>query len=259
MSPDVSRREFLAGVSLLPLAGATLPNVLAKAMASTSDHYAFFTTAQAATVREATARLIPGPDDDPLEAGHPGAREANVVRYVDTLLGAFRVPTGQPPRIHAGGPFSNRAGSATNDMATFVPLTRVRLEAWRTRIANLQRAYVDGVRLLDRLAPGGNFAAASGDEQDRVLMASEAQEFRSVLFTHAIEGTYCVPEYGGNARLTGWREISYPGDAQPHGYSEAQVRDSDGPEPVLLEGPVATTLARFADVVPHAGEHRRRG
>jgi hypothetical protein len=181
------------------------------------------------------------------------------VRYIDTLLGAFRVPAGQAPRIHAGGPFSNRAGSPTNDMATFVPLTRIRLEAWRKRIAILQRTYRDGIRLLDRLAPGGNFAAASGDQQDQVLMSSEAAAFRTVLFTHAIEGTYCIPEYGGNTNLTGWREISYPGDAQPRGYSDAQVRNSDGPDPVLVEGPVAKVLDQFSTIVPHVAGHRRRG
>jgi hypothetical protein len=90
-------------------------------------------------------------------------------------------------------------------------------------------------------------------------MSSEAQAFRAVLFTHAVEGTYCIPEYGGNARRTGWREIRYPGDAQPRGYSDAQVRDSDGPDPVLVEGPVAHVLARFADVMPHVAGHRRRG
>src|SRR3989441_3051977 len=192
---DLSRRRFLQAASMLPLAAALPKGFIAEALAATPTTLDFFTAHQAATVREATARLIPGPQDDPLEAGHPGAREANVVRYVDTLLGAFRVPAGQPPRIHAGGPFSNRAGSPTDDMATFVPLTRLRLEAWRKRVVHLQRTYRDGVRLLDRLAPGGNFAAASGDQQDQVLMSSEAQSFRTVLFTHAIEGTYCIPEY----------------------------------------------------------------
>ena len=259
MSPDLSRREFLAGVTLLPLASAALPEAFAAALASTSDHYAFFTVAQAATVREATARLIPGPQDDPLEVGHPGAREANVVRYVDTLLGAFRVPTGQPPRIHAGGPFSDRAGSATDDMATFVPLSRVRLEAWRTRVSGLQRTYRDGIRLLNRLSPGGNFAAASGDEQDRVLMSSEAEAFRAVLFAHAVEGTYCVPEYGGNAAQSGWREIKYPGDSQPRGYTDAQVRDSDGPDPVVLEAPVAHVLSNFVAIAAQVSRHRARG
>jgi hypothetical protein len=259
VSRNISRRQFLAGVSLLPLAGAAPPGALAKALASTSDHYVFFTAGQAATVREATARLIPGPQDDPLEAGHPGAREANVVRYIDTLLGAFRVPAGHPPRIHAGGPFSNRNGARKNDMATFVPLTGVRLKAWRKRIDGLQRGYREGIQLLDRLAPGGNFAAASADEQDQVLMSDEVADFRTVLFTHAIEGTYCIPEYGGNAGLSGWREIKYPGDRQPRGYTAAQVENSDGPDPIVAQGTAARMLAQFAEVAPHVAAHRRRG
>ena len=39
-------------------------------------------------VEAATARIAPGPDDDPAEAGHPGAREAGVTGYIDMLLGA---------------------------------------------------------------------------------------------------------------------------------------------------------------------------
>lgn len=259
MRPDLSRRQFLAGAGLLPLASAVSPAAWAEALASTSPRYAFFTPAQAATVREATARLIPGPQDDPLEAGHPGAREANVVRYVDTLLGAFRVPAGTPPRIHAGGPFSNRSGATRNDMAAFVPLSPRRLAAWRTRITQLQRVYRDGVRLLDRLAPGGNFAAAPAAEQDRVLASSDAAEFRNVLFTHAIEGTYCIPEYGGNAGLSGWREISWRGDVQPRGYTDAEVRDSDGPDPVVPSTAVDTVVARFSELAVHVAAHRRRG
>jgi len=42
----------------------------------------FFTEHQAAVVEAATARIAPGPNDDPAEAGHPGAREAGVTRMV---------------------------------------------------------------------------------------------------------------------------------------------------------------------------------
>lgn len=34
----------------------------------------------------ATHRLVPGPEDDPLWLGYPGAHEAPVVSYVDRLL-----------------------------------------------------------------------------------------------------------------------------------------------------------------------------
>src|SRR5690242_12715386 len=49
----------------------------------------FFTPHQAAVVEAATARIAPGPHDDPAEQGHPGAREAGVTGYIDTMLGAL--------------------------------------------------------------------------------------------------------------------------------------------------------------------------
>ena len=48
----------------------------------------FFTAHQAAVIEAATARIAPGPQDDPAEAGHPGAREAGVTGYIDALLAA---------------------------------------------------------------------------------------------------------------------------------------------------------------------------
>ena len=67
----------------------------------------FFTAHQAAVVEAATARIAPGPRDDPAEAGHPGAREAGVTGYIDALLAACGRPgrsspaargvTGTPP------------------------------------------------------------------------------------------------------------------------------------------------------------------
>src|SRR6516164_7195462 len=49
----------------------------------------FFTGHEAAVVEAATARIVPGPEDDPAEAGHPGAREAGVTDYIDLMLGAL--------------------------------------------------------------------------------------------------------------------------------------------------------------------------
>jgi GMC oxidoreductase len=45
----------------------------------------FFTSHETAVVEEATARIAPGPTDDPAEAGHPGVREAGVVNYIDNV------------------------------------------------------------------------------------------------------------------------------------------------------------------------------
>lgn len=234
----LTRRTFLAGIGLLPLAAAVGPDLLVRG-ARAAEGSRFFDDHQTAVVREATARLIPGPQDDPAELGHPGAREANVVRYIDTLLAAF---TAAVPPIHAGGPFSDRPDpSVANDMAAFLPLAAAQEEAWRRRVGQLQRTYRDGVATLDRLA-GGDFVALPGAAQDAVLMQEQAVPFRDVLFTHAIEGTYAVPEYGGNEGLVGWQEIRFAGDRQPVGWSADAVRLSDGPDPVVLDGVVAAVL-----------------
>src|SRR6266513_2543169 len=68
-----------------------------------------------------------GPPDDP----DPGAREAMVAEAIDLLLGAFLV---KPPLIHAGGPFSDRAGAREDDFAEFVPLDRHAELGWRIRL-----------------------------------------------------------------------------------------------------------------------------
>lgn len=186
---------------------------------------------EAKVVEEATARLIPGPTDDPSEAGHPGAREADVTRYIDTMLGALAL---SPPRIFAGGPFSNRAGWPVDDMAKFLGLTPAQVSGWTLRLAGFRARYRAGIKTLDKMA-GGDFTAASPDKMDEIL-AQDPGGFMTLLFTHAIEGTYSAPEYGGNAGLVGWHEISWPGDRQPRGYSDSAVSLSDGPDAYAPKG-----------------------
>ena len=234
--------------------------MIERALAAPASHpYVFFDPHQAAVVLEATARLIPGPTDDPLEVGHPGAREANVVRYIDLLLGAFSYPT---PRIHAGGPYSNRNGGDEDYMADFVPLSPFQEASWRKRIAGLQKEYVEGISVLDQRA-GGDFTLASKERQDHILAGkpmddTRFKDFRDQLFVHAIEGFLSVPEYGGNAAGVGWREISFLGDSQPRGYSAKEVGESDGLNPVVPD-------ALLFDVMAHIDEAalgivaRRRG
>ena len=87
----------------------------------------FLTAHELDTLRAVCRRLIPCPPDDP----DPGAGEAMVAEAIDLLLGAFSVT---PPLIHAGGPFSNRAGAARDDFAQFVVLDRHAELGWRIRI-----------------------------------------------------------------------------------------------------------------------------
>jgi hypothetical protein len=66
--------------------------------------------------------------------------------------------------------------------------------------------------------------------------------FLSLLFEHTIEGMYANPEYGGNRGLAGWKEISYPGDVQPIGYTSDEVERSDGHNPVDESSVVSDVL-----------------
>jgi hypothetical protein len=211
----------------------------------------FFSSHQAAVIEDATARIAPGPEDDPAEAGHPGAREAGVTGYIDSMLGALatieaadnsragnRVPV---PLIFAGGPWSNRHTSGPDLMASFIALDPVTRVAWRERLAGWQRQYSSGIATLDKLA-GGDFTKAAAGDQDKILAQSEASTFLSLLFEHTIEGMYSNPEYGGNRGLAGWKDIDYPGDNQPLGYTSDEVERSDGLDPVADTGIVADVL-----------------
>jgi gluconate 2-dehydrogenase gamma chain len=196
--------------------------------------FLFFTAHQAAVVEAATARIAPGPQDDPAEAGHPGAREAGVTGYIDTMLGAKE-------KVFAGGPWSSRHTSGPDLMARFTPPGPVAQIAWRKRLTAWQDQYVKGIRELDKLA-GGDFTKKTPAQQDKILATRSVSAFTGLLFEHTIEGLYASPEYGGNRNLAGWKEIGFPGDIQPRGYSADEVERSDGHDPVASTGIVADVL-----------------
>jgi gluconate 2-dehydrogenase gamma chain len=199
----------------------------------------FFTAHQAAVVRDATARIAPGPHDDPAEKGHPGAREADVTGYIDTMLGAL-TGSGTPP-IFAGGPWSSRHTSGPDLMARFAALDPVARIAWRKRLTAWQGQYSHGIKTLDKLA-GGDFTRVDPKKQDKILATQSVSAFTQLLFEHTIEGLYASPEYGGNRGLSGWQEIGFPGDIQPRGYTSDEVERSDGHDPVDSTGIVADVL-----------------
>lgn len=186
---------------------------------------AWLTEAEHAVVAAACDRLIPADDRS------PGAAGAGAADYVDGLLGAFAF---DPPRIWAGGPFSGRHGGEAR-FERFVPLSAMEELAWRTRIegsggraerefngtvVGLQETYRNGLTAL-----GDDFASCPPDEQDARLAATPA--FRLVLYTHACEGMYGDPVYGGNRDSAGWVSIGYPGDVQPRGYTDEEVSGRD--------------------------------
>jgi Gluconate 2-dehydrogenase subunit 3 len=181
-----------------------------------------FLTAEEHTLVGAAADVLVPPLDE-----HPGAAALGVADYVDTLLGAF---TFDPPRIWAGGPFSGRAGGAAS-FGRFMPLGRNEELAWRTRIegsldrperefngpvVGWQQQYREGLAAL-----GPDFLDLRPVDRDARLRAQPV--FARLLYTHAVEGCYSAPEYGGNRDLRGWAAIGFPGDVQPRGYTDEEV------------------------------------
>jgi hypothetical protein len=236
----VDRRTFLkaaGGLGLLALASPTRVRALLAAAPAAGQAGRFLTAHELDTLRAVAGRFIPGPPDDP----DPGAVEAGAAEAIDLYLGAF---TFDPPLIHAGGPFSNRAGAAHDDFADFVPLDRLAELSWRIRlegsqgkperefagpVTGLQEIYRSGLAHLDERA-GGNFAALPGPAQDLILSDltdSVVQDFVGTALSDVLDTTYGPPEYGGNRNLVGWTVNNWPGDTQPRGFTPDQVSNPD--------------------------------
>lgn len=176
-----------------------------------------------------------------------GAVAAGCADGINLLLSAFAF---DPPRIFAGGPFSDRGGAPHNDFADFVPLDRYEEMAWRLKIEGSQglaerefngprkgwqQIYREGLAQLDaRAAESGftDFASMPAPARDLLLQdTSDAliAELVDVAFLHTLDTMYGAPEYGGNRELLGWTLTGYDGDVQPRGYTDEQVTTPDNP------------------------------
>ncbi|MGH2857676.1 MAG: gluconate 2-dehydrogenase subunit 3 family protein [Solirubrobacteraceae bacterium] len=206
----------------------------------------FLTRSELVTLRAVTARLLPGPPDDP----GPGALQVHAAEAIDLLLGAFEL---DPPLIHAGGPFSGRAGGRRDDFEHFVALDEQAALGWRIRlegsrglrerefagpVVGLQETYQRGLARCDALArgrSGRDFARAPAATRDAVLASREkvVASFVDAALTNSLEALCGPPEYGGNHALAGWRGLHWRGDAQPDGFTAADVMQPDPPRAIV--------------------------
>jgi len=83
----------------------------------------FLSAAELRRLAAVVDRVVPGVPEDSV----PGAVAAGCHEAIDALLAAFQT---DPPRIYAGGPFSDRGGAEQNDFAQFLPLDRYESKAW---------------------------------------------------------------------------------------------------------------------------------
>lgn len=233
--PWPSRRAVLGGATAGALALLSAPGLPAVAVPTGRGRARHLTAVRLATLAGVVDRVVP--DDD----GRPGALAARCHQGIDALLGAF---DSDPPRIYAGGPFSDRGGSRVNHFARFLPLDAYESRAWRRRVRRYQRTYERGLDALEATAPG--FADLPAPARDLVLRTAQDPAVAAMLglaVPHTFETCFGAPEYGGNRRTRGWEAIGFEGDRQPRGYTRREVVDPEREPLPLLE--LGSALTRF--------------
>ena len=214
---DASRRAFLvrAAVGAGAAAGAGLvPGAVAQNQEqhmpmegaaskpgpqhpSGSEHGAFFNHTDAATVAAFTERLMPSAPDK------PGAREADVLNYIDlALAGAYA------------------------DLQDF----------YRRGLASLE-AYCRGTykEPFVHLSPEKQDEVISALEADQAsgFTWPTAKAFFNTIWTHTIEGMFADPLYGGNKDFAGWRLVGFPGAQAIFMASDLQSRQAFSRAPIV--------------------------
>jgi gluconate 2-dehydrogenase gamma chain len=178
----ISRRDLLkraaavGGAAVLPRSAEAFArrDRSAGAFARPREPVENLTAGEADILEAVVARLIP------TDANGPGAAEARAAHYIDRALAGALAPA--------------------------------------------RPAYTAGLAALDRHARtsrGKPFTQLPAADQDALLVEVEngtaagftgsSSAFFALVLSHALQGTFGDPYYGGNANFVGWDLIGYPG------------------------------------------------
>jgi hypothetical protein len=127
---------------------------------------------------------------------------------------------------------------------------------------DLRRRYREGLAALQSIAVG-SFGAPFVDlttEQQQEALKQADRRFVDLLMRHVIQGTFCAPEYGGNAGGLGWQLTGFDGDSQPLGYEiydetvpgfyrERPDKPNSGPDPNEDCAGFSEDMKRFLDFI----------
>lgn len=149
--------------------------------ATEQSHFRVLSASEATELEAIAARIIPSGDS-------PGAREAGVIYFIDTVLADIEPEVTEP--IRKG-------------------------------LANLH----DHIR---ETYDTPSFAALNQVQQIEALQAIEDTEFFETLRFLTIAGTFCDPSHGGNREKVGWELIGFEGPMgtqPPFGYYDADYTE----------------------------------
>ena len=232
---DETRRAFLKGaaVGASAIAGAGLaPQAFAKDKeskehqhktaaaepsaaaphqhAAGEGHGAFFNDEDAATVLAFAERLMPG------APGMPGARDADVLNYIDLAL---------------SGAYADQQDFYRRGLAQLKTFCQ---NNYKTSFTRLDAARQDAV--ISALEEG----KAQG------FTYPTAQAFFNTLRTHTIEGMFSDPVYGGNKDFAGWRLVGFPGAQPLFTTADMQSKDAFTRSPIMgLQGQAKAAAKRI--------------
>jgi gluconate 2-dehydrogenase gamma chain len=219
---DEARRAFLVGAAVAgAAAGAALaPEVYAKeerrrnrkstptaAAAPEHQHSAssgfgvFFSSNDAATVAALTERIMPG------APGKPGARDADVLNYIDLAL---------------AGAYADLQDFYRHGLAA---LDAYCAQAHQQSFAQLPQARQDEV------------VGAMAEGKIAGFTWPTSQAFFNTVRTHTMEGMFADPAYGGNKDFAGWRLVGFPGAQMAFTSEDMLSREAFTRGPILgLQG-----------------------
>jgi gluconate 2-dehydrogenase gamma chain len=187
-----SRRLFLSGLAVGLGAvwfDVLTPTLLAQSgahahAASAGTSFRFFTPEQAADFDAFSAQILPSDET-------PGAREANVVHFVDYAMTEI-----EPPQ----------------------------------RKQEFLGAFKALAEQMQRTAPGAkSFAALSSEQQIAAMKAMEGSPAFNLFRGFTLAGMFCNPALGGNKDKIGWKLLGFEDTflyKPPFGYYDAQVREA---------------------------------
>jgi gluconate 2-dehydrogenase gamma chain len=190
----LSRGELLKRAGVLG-AAAAVPAALAPDTAQAEEELAqlqqlkALSPSEAATIGAFCERLIPS------DSTGPGAREANVVRYIDRALAgdlsAFR-------GAYTAAVVAIDAYSQQKYGAAFAALPTDQQDAVM-REMDVGRATTQDPTIVR------NAGASTAD------FAPNAKAVFEMIRTHAMQGMFGDPAHGGNTNFVGWKLVRFPG------------------------------------------------
>jgi predicted CXXCH cytochrome family protein len=172
-----------------------------------------------------------------------------------------------------------------NAFREFLPLNRLQKLSWKVRIlgadavpevadnplivelpeVDLRRRYREGLAALEASSQQQHamrFVELPTETQQQLLRQA-APQFVELLRRHVIQGTFSVPEYGGNRDQLGWQLTGIDGDSQPLGYEiydesvpgfyrERPDKPNSGPNPDEDCAGFSAPMQRFLKLISSA-------